>query len=522
MITDTDMLSLISATLEQINETESFQDVAGLIFDFIKAYTSYNMAVIYRLPESADSLEVVACLGTDLDKLRKRVRFKIGEGAVGRVAKEKKPLYFRNVEKEQPMLVRQFCGEDPLIRSFMAVPLIARGRVNGILSLSSSQEGVYGEKDVKMLSAIASQSAVLLEMNDRLSFESSTSETLLANINSGVVMVDSCNRIVMLNSAAETISGYSLHDVLHQPVDCLKLQLQYNGASSDFDVSSPVLNEADGLLISKTGESIELKVSTSSVYRKKDDVQYAICIFRDNREINELSRQLELAEKMAVLGNFTAEITHEVRNSLLPIRNASEYLLRKYGQQGKEIDTMLRIILEESNRLNKLISQMSALYRSDSFERGTCDAVEVIDSVLQLLAYSLEKHGITVEKQFSEENIPISISRDSMKQVIINIIANAIEATKENSICNDNRITIKISTNGTTVGIYIKDSGIGIQPEVLKKVFQPLFTTKSNGMGIGLPMVKNIVEKANGQIRISSEYTQGTLVSVFLPGANYE
>ena len=130
-------LNLLSNTINNINKSKNFQTTAEIIFGFIKSFINFNLAVIYKINDKENTLEIVSCLGTDTEKLKKRMPFKVGEGAVGLVAKNKKPILINDVLKNQEIQVRQYCEEDPIIRSFLAVPLVVGDNAIGILSISN-------------------------------------------------------------------------------------------------------------------------------------------------------------------------------------------------------------------------------------------------------------------------------------------------------------------------------------------------------------------------------------------------
>ncbi len=512
-------LQLLSATMEQMNEAENFVDVADMIFEFIKYYASYDMAVIYRVDKQAQQLEIVSCLGADINKLKRRVQFKVGEGAVGKVAQNKRPIHIQNALKEESILVRQFYDEDPIIRSFIAVPLIVRGEVIGILSVSSSKESIYSEYDVKMIGIIASQGALLLELNNQLSVTKTISDTVLENINSGVVLLNEHNQVLMFNSAAEKITGRDRREILGQPMTQLGVKLAdcEDFAGIGVVTGAREQNEADGYLYAKNGERVELKVSTSFFQDKKDETERCICVFRDNTEIDRLQRQLMVAEKLAAVGKLTAGMTHEIRNPLLPISNASEYLYHKYRNVSEELDMLLKIIKDESDRLNKLLSQLSALYKNGMFVKGESHVATVMEEIQILLNYALAKKEIRLDTSGIDDGLLVGMSSDNLKQVTINVLLNAIDAITEECSMELRHISVRAYAKGTQGIIQVSDTGSGIKKEYLDKIFDPFFSTKDTGSGIGLSLVYRMVANAGGTVQVESVEGNGTVVRIVLP-----
>ena len=142
-------LKLLSETIDLMNKAKDFQVISQIIFDFIQNFVNFNMVVIYRLNEKEKILEMVSCIGSDMEKMKKRMPFKVGESAVGLVAQDKKALLINDVLKSKEITVRQYHDEDPIIRSFLAVPLVVGDKIIGILSVSSSNPHEYDEYDLK-------------------------------------------------------------------------------------------------------------------------------------------------------------------------------------------------------------------------------------------------------------------------------------------------------------------------------------------------------------------------------------
>ena len=257
-------LDLLASTMDEMNKAEKFADVADIIFRFIKKYVRYNMAVIYRIDKPNNILEIVSCIGADINKLKKRVNFKVGEGAVGKVAQEKKPIYLENALENNSVYVRQFYDEDPIIRSFIAIPLIVRDEVIGIISVSSSEEKVYNSYDIKMISIIASQGALLLEMNNTISMTKTISDTVLENISSGVLLINCSNNIVVtVNNGAERILGINRKRLVGQSVKNIGIELSEGEINEIIRNGVSEKNEEDGFVYLENGENCRLKISIS-------------------------------------------------------------------------------------------------------------------------------------------------------------------------------------------------------------------------------------------------------------------
>ncbi|HLS52624.1 MAG TPA: ATP-binding protein, partial [Tissierellaceae bacterium] len=247
-------------------------------------------------------------------------------------------------------------------------------------------------------------------------------------------------------------------------------------------------------------------------------VKGCICIFRDTTEIEELQKQIAMAEKLAALGRITSGITHEIRNPLLPIRNASQHLLENYQDQADgQMVKLLKIIQEESERLNRFLQQLVSLNRDTFFATGECDLLQVLEETLLLLNYGIVKNDIKLELDIGPKDIRIPLNEDNLKQIFLNLILNAIDAIVLKEKEKDRKICIKVEKEMDYSIVEINDTGIGMTKDELAKAFDPFYTTKDDGTGIGLPIIHNIVTSSGGKISMESKLDKGTQVTLLLP-----
>jgi len=476
------------------------------------------MAVIYKINENEKTLEIVSCIGSDTEKLKRRMPFKIGEGAVGLVAKNKKPILINDALENNEVKVRQYYNEDPIIRSFLAVPLVVGDKSIGILSVSNSKINQYVDYEVQLINIIASQAALLLELNNNIKETKNFSNKILDNVNSGIMVIDNSNNIIIFNKSAEIITGFDADEILGMNIDVLKLELENKEKILNLYNYQETFFEEPGYMVQKDGSTLRIRFSTSFMYNDDNIVKSYIFIFRDNTEIEKLQKQIVMADKLAALGRLTAGLVHEIRNPLLPIRNASEYLLSKYGDEGNtELSNLLNIIKEESNRLNRVTDQLVSMSKDSYYSIGNCYLDEVIDEVLTLLKYTINKNEIKLILKYNSDEIILPYNKDNLKQVFINLLLNSIDALKLKKANDERIIEIRINKKNYDAYIDIKDNGIGISNKDINLIFDPFFTSKEFGTGIGLSIVFNIIKKSGGDIFIESDVSKGTTVSLMLP-----
>ena len=224
-----------------------------------------------------------------------------------------------------------------------------------------------------------------------------------------------------------------------------------------------------------------------------------------------LEEQLARAKHLSNLGEMTASISHEIRNPLGIIKSSAE-LLRKKINQIDPSNPMPGIIVQEASRLNGILTDFLNFARPPHPDLRPGHVEPVIDKTLQHLAPKLEERRITIRKQFSKILCEILIDSDMLYQALLNLLINAMQAIK-----TDGHIDIALTEQDSQVELLLHDSGPGIDTLILDKIWDPFFTNKEKGTGLGLGIVKKIIEAHDGQITIANAASGGATVKILLP-----
>jgi two-component system sensor histidine kinase HydH len=224
-----------------------------------------------------------------------------------------------------------------------------------------------------------------------------------------------------------------------------------------------------------------------------------------------LKERLARAEKLSSLGEMAAGISHEIRNPLGIIRSSAE-LLKKKVAKVDPTNTIPDIIVEESSRLNGIITNFInyAKPRNPSF--APCQVEEVIEKNITFLEPQINQQGYVIEKKYQNSLPKIMADSTMLYQSFLNILINAMQ-----SMSDGGRILVEISSNDHLLTVHFDDEGKGIPPENLEKIWDPFFTTKDMGTGLGLGIVKNIIESHGGSIQIINRPVRGARVTIELP-----
>jgi PAS domain S-box-containing protein len=236
----------------------------------------------------------------------------------------------------------------------------------------------------------------------------------------------------------------------------------------------------------------------------------------DITALEQMRVQLSRSERLATLGQMAAGIAHEIRNPLVGIGSTASLLLEDFVEGDSQWND-LTIILKETRRLDRIVNQIVDYARPRDLLPVTFQLEDLLKESLQVLAHPLQQSDIQVVQHYPDHLSTLHADRDQLKQVLLNILQNAIEAIPGSGIL---RVSIGEESYEKQQGLRLKveDSGKGIDPNVLSRIFEPFFTTgKHRGTGLGLAICRNIIESHGGEIHAESQLHVGTTVSLWLP-----
>ena len=233
-----------------------------------------------------------------------------------------------------------------------------------------------------------------------------------------------------------------------------------------------------------------------------------------NEELREAQEQLVRSEQLAAIGQLAGGVGHELRNPLGAIKNAVFYVRKKMDKAAisttePRVAEFLGIIDEEVNAANKVITDLLGFSR---VAKPTVSPVSIAGVIEDAVKHSSLPENVDLARDI-EDNLPmVMVDGDQIQQVFVNMVLNAVQAMTDGG-----RLDIAARRKGEFVGVEFSDTGCGILETEMKKIFDPLFTTKAKGIGLGLAVCKSIVERHGGDIRVESEVERGTKFTVFLP-----
>ena len=340
--------------------------------------------------------------------------------------------------------------------------------------------------------------------------ETKTLNDLIIETADGVIAIDRQGDVTTMNPAAEQITGYKLHELVGQ---------SYAKLFANTGFYSPVLDTLEygtehvALEVSFPGRerTIEISVTTSRIHNAHGELIGALVIFSDLTARKETQRRLAQTERLATLGELMAGVAHEVRNPLTAIRGYVQIIRQQTSQP--EHQEYLSVVLNEIDSINKVIQQLLDFSRPRQSQWQQVRLNALIEETLILVQTSGIQARISFTTELDASLTAIVADRELLKQVILNILINAVQAIGA-------RGEIRIRTWQYTAlqqAVMIEDNGSGIDIALQKKIFDPFFTTKASGTGLGLALSQRIINAHQGDIHVVSMPGCGATFTLILP-----
>lgn len=331
--------------------------------------------------------------------------------------------------------------------------------------------------------------------------------------------------IIIWNRAAEETLGYKAGEVIGKmnidkiyPEDMARKVMQMLRGDEYGGVGR--LKAYPMVYVRRDGEVVEGTLSAATIYDANGTEIATVGSFVDLRERLEMERalrrtqeQLLQSEKLAAMGRLTSQIAHELNNPLYGIMNTLELLKTEVAPQSKR-RKILEMALSETVRLSDLLRKMLSFSKPDQEQRQPVDINTVIDEILLLHEKQLRENDIQMVARFADGLDQVNASKDQLRQVFLNMVANARDA-----MANGGTLTVSTSGDGENVIIEITDTGTGIKEEHMDKIFDSFFTTKGEvkGVGLGLSVCYGFIKDHGGDIIVKSEVGAGTTFVITLP-----
>lgn len=348
-------------------------------------------------------------------------------------------------------------------------------------------------------------------------------ELILESIPSGLMTLDMQGQVATFNRAAGAVLGYHPREVLGQPVARIL----------NLHTLAEVLRTGQTrheVLLTSGGRGQELALDLTLIPLRDDQGRQmgALATFADMTAVHHLEEEKRRLDRLASLGEMAASVAHEVRNPLAAIKTSMQLLLADLQDNGvlqEDAHEAVSVVLKEVERLDGIVRDLLLFARPRQLQLVKCDLMDLCARVLRFLQPQCDERGVHVH--LVRQRVPgVYVDVTQMEQVLMNLILNALQAMPAGGVLSISSQTLALPDCGSEqdgrerspwLELVISDTGEGISREALTRIFQPFYTTRAHGIGLGLPITRRLVEDHHGSLLVESRLGYGTTVSLRLP-----
>ena len=396
-------------------------------------------------------------------------------------------LYGTVLELSYYGVVPSYCTTHPGLKTLQAIifvnlfAFLAVAYLAGLLTAKLRQVGVQ-----------------LKDTSGALESLQALHENIIHSISSGLITTGLDGRITLVNAAAQRLLERTPAELLGTPVHQLFLdplptvESQHTHGEVRFDPPT------------KFRKTVRVRVTALTV-PERGDLGY-VYVLDDLTEIRRLEREVRMQDRLAAVGRLAAAIAHEIRNPLTSIAG-SVSMLSGVPEMNEDHRRLLDIVTRESQRLNSIITDFLAYSRTKQYHFDKVDLIQLVEDTLTLMDHRMtaEKTGITIERRFAVRQAWVIADGDKIKQVFWNFCENAVRAMK-----GGGSLTVTLETLGDDWQVGFTDTGAGMSPQQIEKIFEPFQSNFEGGTGLGLAIVYQIVQAHEGKVWARSKPGQGT------------
>lgn len=500
---------------KKTSSTLDYEDLLDIVADNAKKLVRGSSCALMMPDGGGKYFRIAASRGyetinTDL------IKIPAGRSICGYVAATGNPVLVEDTSLET--------GYVPIlqgIRSQLYAPLVSNKRVLGVIRVDGNSNPGFSSDDQEILAIFAGHTSALVEnalLYEQILEQRNLAQNILEGAPNGILTIDKNKNLRMINLRAEEILKVKRRDVLDRNVSVFLHGKIMEMLDHTMDDDKDYLYEE----IAKTVRdgSVRIYGATSAVlHGPQGNMTGAIITIQDLTEIKKTESMLRRTESLSSLGQMSASIAHEIRNPLASI-NFNAQLLSKKISGDPHIRQILDDTLEGINRI-KNVMQRTLDYTKElntSLRYGRID--HVLADAVDLVSQKLKDRRIVLDVKFSGDVPPLLFDAHQIQQVFVNLLLNAAEAMPGGGAIAIRGKMKESAEHGNAGGgflITIRDSGVGIAQEDIKRIFDPFFTTKEQGTGLGLSIVHKILEQHRATIDVKSLEKRGTIFYMHFP-----
>lgn len=449
-------------------------------------------------------------LDSHLDRLSQQLSIDLnGTCILSRCIKEKMPFNIQSAKTEPsvtPYLIQMLGAE-----AFGIVPLMLRDKVIGLIWVDNLFTGrPIKDEDLQFLMGFSSHIASAIEnakLFENVALAQSELKNIFESMSDMVYFTDNNHVIRRINQAVVKRIGKPEEDIIGEK--CYRI---FHGKDEPWEACPHIKSINMKKSFVEEIEDPYLKgtfvISNSPIFDSSGNFVGTVHISRDITELRTLRERVIHSERMAALGELAARVAHEIRNPLISIGGFARRLEKKLTDDTKEYAS---IIVNEVSRLENILKEILGFVKSSRFKKQSTNINELLDSIVDFITPEVIEKQNTLIKELCETPLMTVVDHDRIKEAILNIVTNAAQATDHGTV------TIKTRRENDEAVIELSDTGCGIKKEDIKNIFNPFFTTKTQGTGLGLAVTHKIIQEHNGRVRVESIWGGGTAFKIYLP-----
>jgi len=382
--------------------------------------------------------------------------------------------------------------------------------------ITVNQQGEIGELETAFKDLATKLDSKVGELKNSVARENKTQQYLnniLMSVGSGIIVTDSDNKIVIFNKAAELLVGLSGKEVLGKDYSNLKDKINYDLKEiiEELNNDKHDMAEKEVLIYTIEKRNIPCRIVCSKVKDNQDQGIGYVFLMINLELIKKMEEELKREDRLSIVGEFSSSIIHDIGNPLAGLSNLLE-LYKSELTSDEEKDEIMKLIEEEISELNHIVLEFLHFTKSKAEKDLQVDVCQVVSEAINIMRGEMINRDIRVRQVFDETTLYANIDRRNFKQAIINIVKNAIQA-----IGNNGWIDVFIRDKEETIDIVIRDTGIGIKEEAIQNIFEPFYTTKRDGTGLGLSTAYKTIRENEGKLEVTSKHKEGSEFRITIP-----
>jgi two-component system, NtrC family, sensor histidine kinase HydH len=423
------------------------------------------------------------------------------------------PGLMRMMQRTRPPIENpEIAAETPLQLIFIGLDISAVESARKSDALHSITMGVIllliGFAGVFLLFVLQSYRTT----RDSLSRVQAFSDTLVKNMPIGLVAVGKSGDITFANQVAENILRFRSKKIIGRPAGHRLPDALWRVVADAGRRKAMVEREVE----CRVGDQmLPLEAGANPLLDESGGFSGIVLLFKDLSEIRGLRKEVARTQRLASIGSLAAGVAHEIRNPLSSVKGFATYFKERYGDNTEDRQ-VADIMIQEVDRLNRVVGQLLEFAKPVDIRKETVSAEEFLKNSLKLLETRAEARSITLKTRISENVSRVFIDPGRIRQVLLNLGLNAVEAMNDGG---EILVSLEPADDPNAVRIRVVDNGPGIDAAALPQIFDPYYTTKPSGTGLGLAMAHNMIEAHGGDIRIESNPGKETVVTVTLQDA---